>query len=72
MNQEIIFYTIHCPACNTLQKLLDAKGIKYTMNTDSDEMIRLGMKAAPGLMVDGKLMNFKEAREWLKEIPNAN
>jgi hypothetical protein len=24
------------------------------------------MKAAPGLMVDGKLMNFKEAREWVK------
>lgn len=68
MNQEIIFYTIHCPNCNVLQRMLDAKGVKYTINTDADEMRALGMKCAPGLKVDGKLMNFNEARAWLKTL----
>lgn len=64
---NIVFYTIHCPNCNTLQRMLDAKGIKYTINTNVDEMRALGMKSAPGLMVNGKLMSFNEARKWLKE-----
>lgn len=65
MNNEIIFYTIHCPACNTLKTLLDKKHIQYTVNTNRDEMMALGMKSAPGLKVDGKLMNFREAKEWI-------
>lgn len=64
---QIIFYTIHCPNCNALQRMLDAKGIKYTTNTNADEMRALGMKSAPGLMVNGQLMSFNEARKWLKE-----
>ena len=65
---QIIFYTIHCPNCNALQRMLDAKGIKYTTNTNVDEMRALGMKSAPGLMVNGKLMSFNEARKWVREL----
>lgn len=68
MESEVIFYTIHCPSCNALQRLLDSKGVKYTINTNRDEMIALGMKSAPGLKVDGKLMDFNEARNWVKGL----
>lgn len=65
---EIIFYTIHCPNCNTLKRMLDAKGVKYTTVTDVAQMRALGMESAPGLMVNGKLMNFNEARKWVREL----
>ena len=65
---EIIFYTIHCPNCTALQRMLDAKGVKYTINTNRDEMIARGMKSAPALKVDGKLMTFTEARQWLRGL----
>ena len=65
--EEIVFYTVHCPTCNVLKRMLDAKNIHYVTNTNKEEMIALGMKSAPGLKVNGQLMNFKEAREWLKD-----
>lgn len=68
MNNEIIFYTIHCPSCKTLQRLLDSKHIEYRTVTDQNEMLKLGMKSAPGLMVNGKLMGFNEARKWVMEV----
>ena len=68
MENEIIFYTIHCPNCNTLKRMLDAKNIQYTTNTNVEEMRALGMQSAPALKVNGQLMNFREARNWLKGI----
>lgn len=61
-----ILYTTHCPSCNVLKQNLDKKNINYTEFTDVDKMLEMGMKSAPMLSVDGKLMNFVEAMNWVK------
>jgi hypothetical protein len=50
-----------------LTKKLDAAGISYTVNTDVDEMVALGIKSAPMLDVNGTLMDFSSANTWLRE-----
>lgn len=63
----VTFYTTHCPQCKVLQKKLDAAGIKYKENTNIDDMLDLGIKSAPALGVDGKILGFKESVQWVKE-----
>jgi hypothetical protein len=45
---------------------LDEKGIQYEEVTDIEVMKEKGFQEAPKLEVDGVVMNFKEAVEWLK------
>lgn len=62
----IKFYSTHCPRCNILQKKLDSKNIQYEINTDTQEMIELGLVNAPALLLeDGQLLDFKKAVEWI-------
>lgn len=61
----ITLFSTGCPMCKTLATKLDKKGIEYQVNTDQDEMRKLGLKAAPALYVDGKLMGFSEAVKWV-------
>lgn len=62
---KVTLYTTHCPRCMVLEKKLNAKNIDYVENTDVDLMISKGMLSVPILEVDGKLLNFKEANDWL-------
>ena len=62
---EVIFYTTHCPKCAVLEAKLKKKNIAYKVVDNADEMIALGMKSAPNLGVDGKILNFKEAIDWV-------
>ena len=48
-----------------MQKKLESKNIDYTVNNNEDEMVSVGMTEAPSLFVDGKLLNFSEAIEWV-------
>ena len=45
---------------------LDQKGITYETVTDVDVMQAKGFQEAPKLEVNGEVMDFKEAVEWLK------
>lgn len=63
----ITFYSTHCPKCKVLETKLQQKNIQYTEVNDVDLMLSLGIKSAPNLDVDGKLMNFTEAVQWVKE-----
>lgn len=63
----IVLYTTGCPKCVILKAMLDEKGIEYETNTDIEKMISLGIKMAPVLEVDGKLMGFDKATEWVDE-----
>lgn len=65
---EITLYTIGCPQCKMLEKQLDEKKVEYIKKTDIDEMLSLGIKHAPALCVDGKLMEVKEALKWVKSL----
>lgn len=62
---SIILYTTHCPKCQVLQKKLDQKEIPYLINENVDEMLKRGLMSAPGLEVDGTMMNFTEANKWI-------
>ena len=67
MNNKVIFHSSHCPRCQVLEKKLKDKGIEYEENNDIQVMLDKGLDVAPALEVDGKLMGFKEAVDWIKE-----
>ena len=64
---EIVLYSTNCPKCAILEGRLKERGVEFTVNNNVDEMIKLGMTEAPGLMVDGKLMGFVDAVKWANE-----
>lgn len=64
---EIILYSTGCPKCSVIKKKLDAKGIEYTENSDVDTMVALGISQVPALSVDGELLSFVEANQWVNE-----
>ena len=64
---NIKLYTTHCPKCKALTMKLNQKGIKYIEVEDVDEMIKLGIKSAPVLSVDGTLLDFMEAIKFANE-----
>ena len=67
VEKVIKLYQHGCPTCLRLKQRLDEKNIKYENITDKDIMISLGFKTAPKLEVDGKILDFKEAINWVKE-----
>lgn len=63
----ITLYSTNCPKCNVLSKKLSAKNIEYNVVTDINKMEELGFSSAPMLDVDGKVMNFSEANNWVNK-----
>ncbi len=61
----VVFYSTHCPKCSVLEKKLKQANIEYTEINDVGTMLAKGMTSAPNLEVDGKLMGFTEAVEWI-------
>lgn len=64
---NIILYSTGCPKCSVLKKKLDEKNIKYTVETDENKMMKLGITTVPVLSVDGAYLSFTGAVQWLKE-----
>lgn len=64
---KVILWSTHCPRCKVLTLKLQQKGIEYTENTDIEQMKEKGFKEVPKLEVNGMVMDFKEAVEWIKE-----
>jgi hypothetical protein len=62
----VILYSTNCPRCRIIEKKLQDKGIKFELFNDVDAMIAKGFKEAPKLEVDGTIMDFKKANEWIK------
>lgn len=61
----ITLYSTGCPKCKVLKKKLDEKGIKYTVNLSVEEMMAIGITQVPVLCVDGRLLQFKQAVDWV-------
>ena len=61
----ITLYSTGCPRCNVLVQKLDSKGIEYDVVSDIDIMTEKGIETVPVLEVDGQLMQFKEAIDWV-------
>lgn len=64
---HIILYTVDCPKCKQLERLLDKVRLPYTVCKDLDCMAALGMKEAPVLQVNDRLLRFADAWKWVKE-----
>lgn len=62
---DVILYTTFCPKCNVLKSKLDEAGISYKIVTSIDEMIELGIMTSPVLSVNGQLLSFIEAVDWV-------
>ncbi len=65
---ELILYTTHCPKCSVLEKKLAKKGLNYTEFTSIPEMIALGISSVPVLSVDGELLPFEKANQWINSV----
>jgi len=63
---KVILYSNHCPKCNVLIQKLKLAKIEYEEINDINIMISKGFMSMPILEVDGKVMTFMEAVEWIK------
>lgn len=63
---KVILYSTHCPRCKVLTMKLQQKNIEFEEINDVEVMTAKGFMEAPKLEVDGAVMDFKEAVEWLK------
>jgi len=61
-----ILYTNNCPKCKVLKQKLDAKQILYEVCEDVETMMDKGFRSTPVLDVNGKIMTFLDAVEWIK------
>lgn len=64
---KVILYEHGCPRCKVLKFKLDQKNIEYETVNDIELMQEKGFNEAPKLEVDGVIMGFKEAVDWVKE-----
>lgn len=62
---QITLYSTGCPRCNVLVQKLNGKNIQYTVINDVSEIEKKGIETVPVLEVDGQLMQFKEATDWV-------
>ena len=67
MDSSLILYSTGCPKCKVLKKKLKEKGIEYIENNSVDEMISLGITQVPVLSYGGRLMDFRDAVNWVNE-----
>ena len=67
MGDKVILYEHGCPRCKVLKTKLDQQGIVYETVNDVELMQQRGFNEAPKLEVNGVVMNFKEAVDWVKE-----
>ena len=65
---NVILYSTHCPKCSVLEKKLNSANIDFELHDNMDEMMALGYLSVPVLNVDGKVMLFKDACDWVNEV----
>ena len=64
---DIILYSTGCPKCDILKRKLSEKNIAFRENKDTEEMVALGIDYVPVLSVNGELLQFKEANDWVNQ-----
>jgi len=64
----IILYSNDCPKCKILKSKLDQKKIDYQICNNLDILIKNNILSMPMLEVDGEIMNYLNAVNWIKEI----
>lgn len=62
---DVKLYSTHCPKCIVLEKKLNQKNISFEEINDIDVMTAKGFMQAPMLEVNGEVMDFKQANDWI-------
>lgn len=65
---KITLYTIDCPKCKIIEKKLNSSNINFDVCKDTKLMEEKGIDLLPVLEVNEKLMNFKEANNWINNL----
>lgn len=61
----VTLYSTGCPKCKVLKQKLNSKSIQYSEENSVDVMLSLGITQVPVLSVEGKLLSFTQANEWV-------
>lgn len=61
----VVYIQNGCPKCMVLKKKLEDCGIQYTESNDLDVLIKNGFSFTPVLSINGRMMNFSEAIQWI-------
>lgn len=63
----ITLYSTNCPKCRVLISKLDNSQIMYSVCEDVAVMTDKGFTTVPSLDVDGEVLDFKQAVDWINE-----
>lgn len=64
---KLILYSTNCPKCRVLKKKLSDKGLAFEEDLSVDEMEKLGITEVPVLSIEGALLDFKTAVDWVNQ-----
>ena len=65
VNKTTVLYSTGCPKCSVLKKKLEQAHVEFKIETDVGRMTELGISSVPVLEVDGNLLDFGKAIEWI-------
>ena len=65
--ESIILYSNGCPKCKVLKSKLENKKIEFTETKDFLKLQNEGFQSLPIMEVDGKLLTFVEANNWIND-----
>lgn len=61
----IKLYSLGCPRCEVLKEKLKQASINFDVVDDMNILVSMGFNEVPILEVDGKILNFREAIDWV-------
>ena len=64
---KAIPYSTHCPCCEALEERLREAEIEYTVVSNTEQILTLGITHVPILEINGQQMNYPTAIRWLNE-----
>lgn len=67
MKMKVVLYSTKCPKCLIVEKKLKDKGIEFEEVTNINAMLEKGFMVAPMLEVDGEVMDYTKAINWVME-----
>lgn len=65
---KVVLYSNDCPRCKILKQKLDTKQIKYEIVSDIDVMEQKGFMMLPMLDVNGEVLEFGAAADWVNKL----
>ena len=65
---DITLYSTGCANCKMLEAKLKAKKIEYRIESNMSVMEEKGLMSVPALEVDGQIMNYRVATDWINRL----